>query len=171
MNGEELDQVAELFASNWQCTYPGIVPAEYLAWLTPATAKNTWHKYLEEERHFILVARTVCTEQHAATKVVGMAAAQAEYYLPKAGYLAALHIAPEFRGKGLGKQLIKAVAERLREYGINQLALAVIDGNDAALSVYKHLGAKVVDYREANDGFTSNDYILLWDDTEQLCGI
>jgi len=97
-----------------------------------------------------------------------MAAAQADYHIPGAGYIAGLHIDADFRGQKIGKRLIGAVARCLAEQGVEKLALAVIEGNDAALTVYKHLGAVVVDFRETNDGFVTNEYVLLWDDTELL---
>ena len=162
---DELEQVASLFSACWRRTYPGIVPDEYLAWLTPATAKQMWEDFLKEPGHFILVARAGSAGN---PKVVGMAAAQTYYHLPGAGYLAGLHIDADFRGRRIGKRLIGAVARQLAEQGVDQLALAVIEDNDAALRVYKHLGARVVDFRETDDGFVCNEYTLLWDDTTKL---
>ena len=167
LGNDELEQVGNLFSASWRRTYSGVVPDEYLDWLTPAAAKQMWKDFLNVPGHFILAARTGSGENQ---KTVGMAAAQADYHIPGAGYIAALHIDADFKGQKIGKWLIGASARLLAGMGVGKLALAVIEGNDAALAVYKHLGALVVDFRETDDGFVTKEYILLWDDTALLQG-
>ncbi len=102
-------------------------------------------------------------------EVAGMIAAQPEYDLFEAGYVAALHVAPGFKGKGTGKKLLGAAARHMLKQGVNRLALAVIDGNNTALGIYQHLGAKIVGRRKTDEGFISSDYVLLFEDTGNLC--
>ena len=162
MREEELSQVASLFSASWRRTYPGMVPHEFLAGLSPEKACEMWSGYLKTPGNFIMVARS-------EGKVAGMVAAQPEYDLFEAGYVAALHVAPGFKGKGTGKKLLGAAARHLLKQGVNRLALAVIDGNNTALGIYQHLGAKIAGRRKMNEGFISSDYVLLFEDTGNLC--
>jgi len=54
--------------------------------------------------------------------------------------LNALWVAPEYRGSGLGAELVKAVMESARASGKRRLTLWVTTGNSAAIEVYERLG-------------------------------
>ena len=162
MRENELRQVGALFSASWRRTYPGMVPDEFLARLSPDRACEMWSEYLEIPGNFIMVARS-------AENVVGMVAAQPGYDLFEAGYVAALHVAAGFKGNGTGKKLLGVAARYLQGQGVNRLALAVIEGNNAALAIYRHLGAKIVGRRKTDEGFISSDYILLFENTANLC--
>lgn len=51
-------------------------------------------------------------------------------------------IIPEFRGKGIVKELFKNSYSTLGKYGASKYLLEVIEGNIAAIKVYKRLGFK-----------------------------
>jgi GNAT superfamily N-acetyltransferase len=70
-------------------------------------------------------------------------------------YLEDLFVRPEHRAKGLGKALLKRLAEIAVERDCGRLEWAVLDWNEPAIGFYKKLGARPMDewtvYRLAGD--------------------
>jgi ribosomal protein S18 acetylase RimI-like enzyme len=56
------------------------------------------------------------------------------------GWIGGLGVVAEARRQGLGRRLMEAVHEEARTRGIRQITLEVIEGNDAAFSLYEDLG-------------------------------
>jgi len=56
-------------------------------------------------------------------------------------WLEDLFVAPQFRGKGMGKALIANLARRCESEGLARLAWWVLDWNTPAIEFYKTLGA------------------------------
>jgi ribosomal protein S18 acetylase RimI-like enzyme len=54
--------------------------------------------------------------------------------------LASLSVLPAERGNGLGGRLLDAVFEELRRLGVEEIALAVMEGNDGAARFYERRG-------------------------------
>jgi len=61
--------------------------------------------------------------------------------------LLTLAVAPDRRRAGLGKALLKAAIATLSECGAKQLFLEVEEGNEAALALYRSVGATAVGRR------------------------
>jgi ribosomal protein S18 acetylase RimI-like enzyme len=55
-------------------------------------------------------------------------------------YLEYLWVAPEWRNKGVARALLMHVLDRLRASGVRTAFLWVLDGNDAAVALYKSVG-------------------------------
>jgi GNAT superfamily N-acetyltransferase len=67
-------------------------------------------------------------------------------FLGKPGlYLEDLFVLPEWRRKGVGKQLLSQVAARAVAGGCGRFEWAVLDWNEPALRFYKSLGTRVMD--------------------------
>jgi GNAT superfamily N-acetyltransferase len=67
-------------------------------------------------------------------------------FLGKPGiYLEDLFIKPEFRGKGIGREMLTFLAKLAVERDCGRLELAVLDWNKRAIDFYKRLGAKPMD--------------------------
>jgi ribosomal protein S18 acetylase RimI-like enzyme len=58
----------------------------------------------------------------------------------RVGSLESLSVLPEERGQGLGGRLMDAVFEELRRLGVEEITLAVMEGNDDAWRFYERLG-------------------------------
>lgn len=58
--------------------------------------------------------------------------------------VAELGVAPERRGRGLGRALLQAAMNRLAERGESTLALYVTVGNESAISLYRSMGFRQV---------------------------
>ena len=60
-------------------------------------------------------------------------------------YLEDLFVFPEFRGQGLGRQLLAELARTALERGYGRLEWAVLDWNADAIRFYQSLGARAMD--------------------------
>lgn len=70
-------------------------------------------------------------------------------------YLEDLFVLPEFRGRGIGKALMAAVARAAVERGCGRLEWSVLNWNTPAIGFYRSLGAESMDqwtvYRVADE--------------------
>lgn len=70
---------------------------------------------------------------------------------------------PEYRGKGLGSQLLKAALAKAKEFGLEKVELSVYTTNTAAVALYKKFGfvqeGLIKNYRKL-DGQYFDCYIM-----------
>lgn len=59
------------------------------------------------------------------------------------GWVPALGVAPQRRGRGLGRRMMSALLERARASGLRRLTLEVLAGNETARRIYEELGMRV----------------------------
>jgi len=81
-------------------------------------------------------------------------------FLAKPGiYLEDLFVDPAFRGKGLGKALLKELARLAVERNCGRVEWAVLDWNEPSINFYKSLGAVPLDdwtlFRVTGDALTN----------------
>ncbi|XP_056409093.1 thialysine N-epsilon-acetyltransferase-like, partial [Hyla sarda] len=57
-------------------------------------------------------------------------------------HLEDLYVSPTFRGRGLGRRLMKKVAQEGVRSGCSQIHLSVLKWNSPAISLYRSLGAQ-----------------------------
>jgi GNAT superfamily N-acetyltransferase len=60
-------------------------------------------------------------------------------------YLEDLFVVTEWRGKGVGKQLLSHVATIAESRGCGRMEWAVLDWNESAIAFYRSMGAHVLD--------------------------
>jgi GNAT superfamily N-acetyltransferase len=60
-------------------------------------------------------------------------------------YLEDLYVKEEFRGRGLGRAMLRHLARLALERGCGRLEWAVLDWNEPAINFYKRLGAAPMD--------------------------
>ena len=74
-------------------------------------------------------------------------------------YLEDLYVRPEYRGSGLGKALLVALAELAVSRGYGRLEWSVLDWNQPSIDFYRRLGAVAMDewtvYRLAGNALVS----------------
>ena len=81
-------------------------------------------------------------------QVVGIAIWFLNYstWLGKAGlYLEDLFVKPEFRGQGLGLELMKTLAKLCVDRGYERFQWWVLDWNEPSINFYKSIGAEAMD--------------------------
>lgn len=73
-------------------------------------------------------------------------------------YLEDLYVRPQFRGQGLGKNLLKTLAQICTDRGYTRFQWWVLNWNQSAIDVYKSIGAVPMDewtvYRLTGDELT-----------------
>ena len=67
-------------------------------------------------------------------------------FLGKAGiYLEDLYVLPEYRGQGIGKAILRRLAQLTRERGCGRLEWACLDWNQPSIDFYRSLEARSMD--------------------------
>jgi GNAT superfamily N-acetyltransferase len=59
-------------------------------------------------------------------------------------YLEDLFVLPDYRGQGIGSELIRQIARIAVDRGCGRLEWTVLDWNESAIGFYQHLGAAVL---------------------------
>jgi GNAT superfamily N-acetyltransferase len=89
------------------------------------------------------VAEVLIAEYGGATAGFALFFHNFSTFLGKPGiYLEDLFIKPEFRGKGIGREVLAFLARLAVERGCGRLEWAVLDWNTPAIDFYKRLGAR-----------------------------
>ncbi len=90
---------------------------------------------------------SVVSDQSSIDKVVGMALYFYNYstFLTQPGiYLEDLFVLPEYRGQGMGKALLKALAGVAVAQGCGRFEWSVLDWNTPSIEFYEYMGAEVL---------------------------
>ena len=84
--------------------------------------------------------KTVFLQAYFNDRLVGQVEINKNDYRKK--YVGTLHLAvdKDFRGEGIGEELIKLAEEEVKKLGVTIIDLTAIDGNSPAISLYKKLG-------------------------------
>jgi GNAT superfamily N-acetyltransferase len=153
--------IARVHLASWHGAFRGIVPDEQIAArgfevrLKQRTAK------LQQADPVVLVA---CNEGGA---VVGFASALRIEGGPFQSSLEALYLAPDAWGRGLGRELLRAVGARLVDAGAKNMVLRTLRlGN--ARAFYERLGARLVPEGFARDAGHFDDVVYAFDDLSAL---
>jgi ribosomal protein S18 acetylase RimI-like enzyme len=64
---------------------------------------------------------------------------------PDTWYICGVAVVPEFRGQGIGTELLQIAREQALAHGYSRLSLVVFEENAAAVRLYQRLGYEVVD--------------------------
>ena len=151
--------IARVHVDSWKTTYKNIVPAEYLMNLTYEQRERMWEQNSFEGNVFVA--------ENEAGEIVGFSTGGKERtgdYAGYAGELYAIYILDEYQGTGLGKQLVKRVAELLREQAINGMLVLVLEDN-LACGFYEAQGAKKIGMAEIEiAGKKLSEAVYGWDD-------
>jgi GNAT superfamily N-acetyltransferase len=137
--------VATVHVRSWQAAYRGLLPDAYLDQLDIEARRVGWARTIEETdwpRSGTLVA----TEANA--NVAGFAhigpARDDDLDAAVVGELAAIYALPEVWGSGVGRRLMAAAVNVLRDAAFSDAILWVLDGNDRAQRFYE-MGGWVTD--------------------------
>ena len=160
--------IAAIHASSWRSAYRGIYPDSYLEEQATAERRAFWREAfggMDPELDAVFLAEE-------AGEAVGFACVRrkAEAAGP---LLDNLHVLPERKGGGIGRQLIAAAAAWLVEREPEAvLQLVVWAGNGPARRFYEHLGGREIEVFEAPTpgGGTAPQVRVLWERAADLAG-
>jgi ribosomal protein S18 acetylase RimI-like enzyme len=86
-----------------------------------------------------------------------------------AGEIYALYVGFGYQRRGLGRKLVQAAVQQLRQAGMNRLVIRSLVANGPANQFYASLGGQVAGQRESEDeGFPILEQIFGWEDSSQL---
>lgn len=133
----DVKQIAALHARSWQEAYRGIMPDAFLDNDVEAERLAVWQERFEEQlpNRQVIVAEADGKLAGFACVVVG---SDSEY----GALLDNLHVASSYKGRGIGRQLMKRAAEWVREQdATSPFFLWVYEKNHGARAFYDSLGA------------------------------
>jgi PhnO protein len=100
------------------------------------------NKYLTDPNYFTLVAEL---EGKLIGYISGKSIERLRYIMDRKGFIEDWFVLEEFRGKGIGKQLLTKIIELFKQDGCTHLELSVYTQNREAITVYNQLGFISVD--------------------------
>ena len=146
----DIPAISRVHIDTWRTTYRGIVPDEHLANLSYERRANGWHQILNrapEDGNFTYIA------EDASGEIVGFANGGLERTGDPVykGELTAIYIRQRFQRKGIGRGLVRVVAERIERLGVHSMLVWVLVDNPAC-QFYAALGGKLVHEKELTIG-------------------
>jgi GNAT superfamily N-acetyltransferase len=151
---------------SWRTTYAGLIPADFLAGLSAQAQERRWAEILAAQggATFVYVAES-------DGEVVGFSSGgrEREGNSKYSGELYAIYLLHEHQGRGLGRELVGAVAGRLADAGHRAMLVWVLAANTAARGFYEHLGGRFLgDARHDVAGLELDEASYGWTDLEIL---
>ncbi|WP_226253839.1 GNAT family N-acetyltransferase [Burkholderia seminalis] len=163
---DDAQAIADFHVKVWRHTYRDLAPEQAHAILDEHYRGKTWREKLmsNDGRQRVLVA-------HAGGRIVGigMAGAPSEPVFGGRGEIKFLYVDPEFKRRGIGRQLLARLATHLSRLHYPGAALSVVKGNDAALAFYAALDGRLAgEYVDAGPVWRSHNVVIVWDDLARL---
>ncbi|MGG5887378.1 N-acetyltransferase family protein [Falsiroseomonas sp. HC035] len=127
--------ICALHAMSCRSAYAGMLDRDFLENDLEDALAAHWQDLLRGRRRPGQVVMAVTGHQ-----VNGFAAAMLEGTCCQVG---SLHVRPEMRGGGIGRQLLGTLAHRLRQQGALSAELWVFTANEGAIRFYRRLGGQL----------------------------
>jgi ribosomal protein S18 acetylase RimI-like enzyme len=165
----DTEAVARLHALSWRSAYQGILDKEFLDKFCETDRLVVWRARLSAasaERRLVRLAAEGAT-------LVGFACVSLDEDVRWGARLDHLHVHPESKGRGIGRQLMRQaaawVADRRPQ---SSLHLWVYEDNRSARGFYEHLGGTAVEriLHHAPDGNDIPAVCYVWQDLAGLMG-
>jgi GNAT superfamily N-acetyltransferase len=158
----DADAVAQLHARSWHTAYRGILSDEFLDGPLLADRLALWRgRFAELNR----TDQIVLVDEEAGN-IQGFACAFLDADPDWGTLLDNLHVVPEYKGKGLGRHLMAAVADQILKLNRTRLHLWAFEQNHAARRFYERLGGVITTSHaeSAPDGREVNAVRYCWSD-------
>ncbi|XEC96407.1 N-acetyltransferase family protein [Paenibacillus tarimensis] len=133
---EDTRELGFVHSEAYRNAYQGIMPDEYLNQVTPNVSERYFYNALVKETEHIAIVLN-------DNKAVGymMLKACSDNDLEKtSGEISAIYLLENYRGIGLGKQLLNWGIEKLKDFGFNIIVLWVLKENIYAIRFYEQQG-------------------------------
>ncbi len=159
--------IARVHVDTWRATYVGIVSAEHLAGLSYPDMESRWEKILTTDQP----ATSNFVAETDVGKVVGFASGgpEREGNQTYRGEIYAIYVLKEHQGKGIGRRLVSALAERFLANGLGSMLAWVLTDNHPACRFYESLGGEQVGRKKSTIGGTNLEEVAYgWRDIASL---
>lgn len=148
----DIPAISRIHVDTWRTTYQGIVPDEFLTNLSYEKREYGWQRIMNnapEDGNFTYVA------EDDSEQIVGFANGGVERTGDPVyqGELNAIYILNHYQHKGIGRELVRVVADRLDRMGIHSMLVWVLVDNPAC-RFYESLGGQRVREQEIERGGT-----------------
>lgn len=153
---DDMVEIAELHVASIRDTYQGTFTAEYFKKLSINNYIGSWRRYLQREDTRTLVYQV----NNEIIGFAGMCLFKKMEGLPKLDFL---HVKKVMQGRGIGRELVKAMKEMLRLEGINAVLINCVEGNENARKFYLSQGVRYIGSFQTQAGGALhfvNKYIL-----------
>lgn len=159
---KDAEAIARVHLESWKTTYPGIIPQAHIDGLRLENGIANWKQRLAG-RLVILVAE-------GEAGVVGFAAGGAIVHRVDGfdGELGAIYLLTSHQGQGLGKALVKGIAERLRLEGFANMVVWVLKENPACGFYERMGGVRVAEQMIEIGGAALPEVAFGWKNIESL---
>ncbi len=139
---DDAPAIARVHVETWRAAYRGVVPDAHLAGLSVTERAAGWHSFLGDATG----RRFACVARDDADGLIGFAAGGPERSGDGRyrGELYALYVLPSEQRRGVGRGLVRAVANRLVAADTRSMLLWVLEANPRARAFYEALGGSVV---------------------------
>ncbi|KYD10308.1 GNAT family N-acetyltransferase [Caldibacillus debilis] len=158
-NPSDAKGIARVHVDSWRTTYAGIVPDGYLQRLSYESREKLWQA--EIARSAVFVA------ENEQAQIIGFASGGKERTGKYPGYegeLYAIYLLKEHQRKGIGKKLVRAVAEDLLRQGFSSMTVAVLKENPSRF-FYESIGGIRIGAEEIEIGGKKlEEWIYGWKD-------
>ena len=138
---DDIPGIARVHVDTWRTAYPGIVPAEHMAGLSYERSEARWreHAFIEGTGRFVYVAED-------AMWIVGSASGGPERDgIPGYdGELYGLYVLEAYQRRGIGRELMRTVSQRLVADGFRAMIIWALKENRRARAFYEAMGGVLV---------------------------
>lgn len=151
---DDAQGIAEVHVASWRAAYRGIVPDEYLAQLSVEQRARRWLETLAVGVEIIYVAED---DAEGGGHIVGFASGGVERSEDMPAYdgeLYAVYVLQEYHGQGIGRRMVRALAERLAKRNFNAMLVWVLADNPYR-GFYERLGGQLLGEKAIAIGGTS----------------
>jgi GNAT superfamily N-acetyltransferase len=129
-------EIAHVQVDSYLSAYKDLLPEEYLANFTYGEQEKDWSVWQSDHPEDILLV----AEDEGV--VIGYALSRELRDEPGWGEVAALHVSPSLKRRGVGKALFAESARKLQDRGCCSLLIWTLEGNPSR-GFYEHLGGKL----------------------------
>jgi ribosomal protein S18 acetylase RimI-like enzyme len=145
----DLPAIARVNVDSFRASHEGIVSEEFIGALSYSFAEERFIRMLEKSER----QSTIFVAEHEK-KVVGyaMAGLAREEVKGFEGELYGIYINPDHQRKGIGKRLVRAVVNHLKNKGVNSLFVWVFKKNYPARKFYTDIGGEIIQDRNLKLG-------------------
>src|SRR5690242_16352556 len=129
--------IATLHVAVWRSTYRDLAPPEAIRLLDVPKRQAQWEAMLAKAERTMLVA-----ERSGQIVGIGTAGVATVPELGERGEILYLYVDPTHAGAGIGRALMRRLAQALQAQGYSSVALGVVEGNEPAIDFYRKLGGR-----------------------------
>jgi GNAT superfamily N-acetyltransferase len=149
--------IARVYVDSWRSAYAGLVPDDVLLAMSYERQAAEWQRVIRchpdnivmiasEPDHGVVGMISCGPGRSGERPTGGPYAADARGGVP--GEVFTLYVQPEFHGQGIGRQLLAAAFQAMRESGLERALIWVLSGNPGRY-FYEAMGGTVIAERTA----------------------